>query len=149
MEVKNLIKKYLGQGRTMQIATVDGDQPWICTVYFVPDENQNLYWLSYPERRHSKEIMTNNKIAIAVPIKFDKRPIVGIQAEGTAEEIKDADIVKKIMPVYVEKYAQGKDFYNLFIEGKNKHQLYKFTSRKYALMDETSFSDEQKHEYIP
>jgi uncharacterized protein YhbP (UPF0306 family) len=149
MEVGELIKEYLRQGRMMQIATSTDGQPWICTVYFVPDEKQNLYWLSYPERRHSQEIAQNSKVAIAIPIKFDSRPIIGIQTEGSAEKIKDADVIKGILPAYVEKYGQGKDFYSLFIAGKNRHELYKYTPTKYALMDETNFSDENAHEWIP
>jgi uncharacterized protein YhbP (UPF0306 family) len=142
-----LIKKYLQQGMMMQIATTSGVQPWICTVYFVPDEQQNLYWLSLPARRHSLEIAKNNKIAIAIAIKFDKNPIIGIQAEGTAEVVDDPEVVKEIMPYYIEKYGSGKDFVELFEAGKNQHQLYKFAPNKYFLFDEINFKDGQKHEW--
>jgi uncharacterized protein YhbP (UPF0306 family) len=149
MEVGELVKKYLRQGRMMQIATAAGSQPWICTVYFVPDEQQNLYWLSLPTRRHSQEVAKNNKIAVAIAVKFDKNPIIGIQAEGTAGIVNDLDAIKKIMPYYIEKYDSGKDFVELFEAGKNQHQLYKFTPRKYFLFDETNFNDGQKHEWAP
>jgi uncharacterized protein YhbP (UPF0306 family) len=147
--VENLIKDYLKRGRMMQVATSVGGQPWICTVYFVPDEQQNLYWLSLPTRRHSQEIEKNNKIAVAIAVKFDKNPIIGIQAEGTAEVVKNAETVKKIMPTYIEKYGNGKDFYELFKSGKNEHWLYKFTPRKYFLLDEINFNDGQKHQWAP
>src|ERR1700754_574057 len=101
-EVRDLIKKYLAQGRVMQIATVSGDQPWICTVYYVEDGDLNLYWLSFPTRRHSQEIAKHNKVAIAVPVKFNK-PITGIQVEGSVEIVKDAEQVSKIMENYVAK----------------------------------------------
>jgi uncharacterized protein YhbP (UPF0306 family) len=147
MNVENLIKKYLVETRMMQIATVSGEQPWICTVYFVADKDQNLYWLSLPARRHSQEIAKNSKVAVAIAVKFDKNPIVGIQAEGAAEIIKNAEVVKEVLPSYVEKYGSGKDFYDNFVAGKNEHALYKFTPAKYALFDETNFSDGQKHEW--
>jgi general stress protein 26 len=137
---EDLVKKYLQQGRMMQIATVSGDKPWICTVYFVPDEQQNLYWLS-------QDIAKNSKIAVAIAVKFDKNPIIGIQAEGIAEIVNEGEVVKKILPDYVEKYGSGKDFVELFESGKNQHQLYKFTPSKYFLFDETNFSDGQKHEW--
>jgi uncharacterized protein YhbP (UPF0306 family) len=149
MEVKDLIKKYLAQSRMMQIATVDGDQPWICTVYYVEDEDLNLYWLSHPTRRHSQEIEKHNKVAVAIPIKFDKNPVTGIQAEGRAEAIKDERIVKKILPAYVEKYGNGKDFVDLFLAGKNQHWLYKFTPVKYKLFDENTFKDNPEKEWKP
>jgi predicted nucleotidyltransferase component of viral defense system len=108
-----------------------------------------LDWLSLPTRRHSQEIEKNNKIAVAIAVKFDKNPIIGIQAEGTAEVVKNAETVKKIMPTYIEKYGNGKDFYELFKSGKNEHWLYKFTPRKYFLLDEINFNDGQKHQWAP
>jgi uncharacterized protein YhbP (UPF0306 family) len=148
-QVMPLIEKYLEQGRMMQIATYADGQPWVCTVYFVADKDSNLYWLSLPARRHSQEIAKNNNIAIAVAVKFDKNPIIGIQAEGSAEVINDLDIIKMALPDYVAKYGSGKDFVELFKSGKNQHQLYKFTPSKYYLFDEVNFKDGQKHEWVP
>ena len=149
MEVFELIKKYLSESRMMQIATSDNGQPWVCTVYYVEDDKQNLYWLSLPTRRHSQEIASSSKIAVAIPVKFDKNPIIGIQADGVAEVIDDAAIVSKIMQKYTAKYQTGKDFYDNFIAGKNQHRLYKFTPSKYFLFDEVNFSDGEKHEWAP
>jgi uncharacterized protein YhbP (UPF0306 family) len=149
MEVGDLIKKYLRQARMMQVATIDGDQPWICTVYFVPDEQQNLYWLSLPTRRHSEEIAKHNMVAVAIAVKFDKNPIIGIQAAGIVEVVKDAEVVKSVIEPYIEKYNRGMDFYDLFTAGKNEHVMYKFTPSKYELFDEVNFPDGQKHEWQP
>jgi uncharacterized protein YhbP (UPF0306 family) len=102
MQESDLIKKYLREGRVMQIATSIDSRPWVCTVYFVPDEQHNLYWLSLPARRHSLEIAKNNKIAIAIAVKFDKNPIIGIQSEGSVAVVGDEETVKKVLPAYVE-----------------------------------------------
>lgn len=139
MNVENLIKQHLSDKKMMQIASVSGDQPWICTVYFVTDNKQNLYWLSLPSRRHSIEIKNTNKIAVAVPVEFDQ-PVIGIQSEGTATEVSDSEVIKNIMKLYVDKYGQGKDFYDNFLAGKNQHVLYKFTPKSYLLFDEKNFS---------
>jgi uncharacterized protein YhbP (UPF0306 family) len=146
MEVKDLIKKYLSKSRMMQIATVDNGQPWICTVYYVEDEDLNLYWLSHPTRRHSKEIEKHNKVAIAVPVKFDK-PVTGIQAEGKVEVVEDTDEIAKVMRDYVNKYDSGRQFYDNFVAGKNEHYLYKFTPKKYKLFDENTFKDNPEKEW--
>ena len=145
--VEKLVKEYLAEKRMMQIASVNGDQPWICTVYFVADEHQNLYWLSLPKRRHSQEIKKNNKVAIAIPVKFDK-PVIGIQTEGVAEVVADSEVVKVVMEKYVEKYGQGKDFYDNFVAGKMEHSLYKFTPKRFALFDEVHFSTGDPQEWI-
>lgn len=145
MEPLELIRQYLPKGRMMQIATVSGDQPWICTVYFVEDDDLNLYWLSLPTRRHSQEIATHNKVAIAVPIKFDK-PVTGIQAQGTAAPVTDERVIADVMRRYVDRYNSGQQFYDLFVAGQNQHVLYKFTPSKYVLFDEVTFPDDGRKE---
>ena len=145
MQPLDLIRSYLPQGRMMQIATVDGDQPWICTVYFVEDEELNLYWLSFPTRRHSQEIAKHSKVAVAVPIKFDK-PVVGIQAEGVAETVADKEVIAAVMQRYVAKYNSGQQFYDNFVAGRNQHVLFKFTPSTYVLFDEVNFPTDGRQE---
>ena len=129
----------------MQVATVHRRQPWVCTVYYVEDDELNLYWLSLPERRHSQEIAKHNKVAVAVPIKFDK-PVVGLQAEGVAEEVKSHKLIEQVMVRYVKRYNTGRDFYDNFMAGKNQHKMYKFTPSAYYLFDEVTFGDGVKRE---
>jgi uncharacterized protein YhbP (UPF0306 family) len=147
LQIDILIKKYLSKSRMMQIATVDNGQPWICTVYYVEDEGLNLYWLSLPTRRHSQEIAKQSKVAVAIPVKFDKNPIIGIQVEGTAEAIKSAGEIAKVMKKYVAKYDSGKQFYDNFIAGKNEHWLYRFTPKSFVLFDEVTFKDNTRKEW--
>ncbi len=130
----------------MQVATVSGDQPWICTVYYVVDEDYNLYWLSLPTRRHSQEIAAHNKVAVAVAFKFDK-PIIGVQAQGTVEVVDQPELIQKIMRVYVTKYNSGEDFYDNFVQGNNQHLLYRFQPHSLVLFDEVNFKDEGRQEW--
>jgi uncharacterized protein YhbP (UPF0306 family) len=146
MDVNKLIKQHLAGGRMMQIATVSGDQPWICTVYYVEDEQLNLYWLSFPSRRHSQEIADHGKVAVAVPIKFDK-PVIGVQAEGLAMAVTDKAVVGKTMKLYSERHNSGHNFYDSFIAGANEHVLYKFTPCKMFLFDEVNFPGGQRQEW--
>lgn len=146
MNVKELIKKNLSECKIMQLATVSGGQPWICTVYYVADEEMNLYWLSLPSRRHSREIDSHNKAAITIPVKFDQ-PVIGMQAEGAAETVIDNTTVEKIMGYYVAKYNAGKDFYNNFVAGTNEHQMYRFTPKKFVLFDEVNFPVDSRKEW--
>lgn len=126
----------------MQLATDHIGQPWICTVYYVLDDELNLYWLSWPNRRHSLEIVSNNKVAITVPIKFDV-PVIGVQAEGMASKVTEASQVEAVMKKYVKKYNSGKNFYTNFLAGNNQHEMYKFTPRIYQLFDEVNFTENE------
>ena len=66
MDLKKLIKDYLSQAQMMQLATSVNDQPWVCNVWFAADEDMNIYWFSSITRRHSKELLKNNKVAAAI-----------------------------------------------------------------------------------
>lgn len=132
----------------MQVATSMGNQPWVCSVYFVADKDHNLYWLSFPSRRHSQEIEKNQNVAVALAVKLDK-PVVGLQAEGRAQVVNDKEVIKQIMKKYVAKYGAGKDFYDNFVAGKNQHVLYKFTPKQYVLFDELNFVGDPRQQWQP
>lgn len=139
MVAKDYIKKYLQKKMTMQTATANGNQPWVCSVFYVADDNQNLYWLSFPSRRHSQEITKNKKAAIAIVVRADW-PVIGIQSEGIISVVQEEKVVKKIMQSYVDKYGKGSDFYDNFVAGTNEHWLYRFTPKQFVLFDEKHFS---------
>lgn len=124
----------------MQLATSVNDQPWVSTVYFVEDEKLNLYWLSLPGRRHSKELEKNPKAAIAMQIKTSL-PVIGIQTEGEVEIVSDTTLVEDVMARYVQKYGSGKNFITNFARGKNRHVMYKFKPTCYVIFDEMNNTD--------
>ncbi len=144
---KKLIRQYVsGSARTMQLATLSDDQPWVSTVYFVADDELNLYWLSWPSRRHSKEIAAHDKVAAAIVIKFDQ-PIIGLQIEGKAEKVNNAATVAEVMELYVAKYGAGEKFYDNFVSGKNQHHMYRLRPSLFVLMDEVNFKEEGRIEW--
>lgn len=145
---ENYLKRYLADAPIMQLATSNAHQPWVCSVYFVADEYLNLYWLSYPDRRHSQEIAANNKIAITIALKHDL-PVIGLSAQGSASTENDPEIVAKIMKLYVQKYNEGHKFFDNFKAGTNKHKLYKFTPIKYSLFDEVNYAKDSSVDFIP
>lgn len=124
---------------TMQLATAADGKPWIATVYFVAD-NLNLYWLSWPERRHSQELTKRADVAATVVVKTDI-PVIGVQLTGVAEEVTDEDTVTRIMTRYVAKYGTGDTFAKHFADGTNHHRLYKLTPREVQLFDEMNYPE--------
>lgn len=142
MNPTDLVREYLqGDARTMQLATVMDGKPWISTVYFVADDELNLYWLSWPERRHSREIAENPQVAATVVIKTDK-PVIGVQLDGVADIVTDSTRVVEVMDRYVAKYDAGKEFVAKFAEGTNHHVLYALTPQHIQLFDEVQFPSE-------
>lgn len=142
------VDEFLAAGSVMQLATIGGGKPWISTVYFVADSERNIYWLSVPERRHSKEVAENPNVAVAIAIKHDL-PVIGIQAEGTVAIVNDEVVVERVIADYMKKYdGAGKDFHQRFIDGKNKHQLYRLTPSMLVLFDEVHFKSSPQQRII-
>lgn len=136
---EDLVKKYLqSSAQTMQLATVHNGKPWIATVYFVADHDLNVYWLSWPSRRHSKHINEQANVAATVVIKTDQ-PVIGVQMEGAATIVEDDTTVQNIMKLYVAKYNTGRGYYKAFVAGTNKHQMYKLAPTAMSLFDEVNF----------
>lgn len=141
--VKDYIRTGLQAGRVMQLATVRDDGPWIATVYFVADSTGNVYWLSFPARRHSEDVAKDDRAAVAIAIKLDK-PVIGLQASGTVHEITDLETVQRVLPDYVAKYGSGVDFVERFARGEAEHRLYRFTPEEWWLFDEVHYPGGQR-----
>ncbi|MEX0616853.1 MAG: pyridoxamine 5'-phosphate oxidase family protein [Candidatus Woykebacteria bacterium] len=146
MTLKKLVEDYLNEAKMMQLATVSGDQPWSCTLYYVADESLNLYWISMENTRHSKEIGQHEKVSASIPIKFKDLVVVGVQAEGVAELVKNTEEIKRIMSLYTNKFNRGKDWYKNFIDGKNDHKLYRMKPRSFVIYDRENFPDNPRRE---
>lgn len=111
-------------------------------MYFVADDDMNLYWLSLPSRQHSRMIEENPNIAVAIVVKPDI-PVIGIQAHGKSEIVRDQQVVKNVMRRYCQKYdGAGRDFVRNSLEGKNQHNLYRFVVSYWQIFDEVNFADE-------
>ncbi len=149
-DIEQLIRGYLKKGHMMQVATVSGYQPWICTVYFVADEDLNLYWISVPGRRHSQEIAAHTKVAAAIPIAYVAgEKVVGMQVEGDAAEVADEAELKKAAELYHARFSHDDDFVEDFVAGRREHKFYRIKPRLIVLFDEQTFAANARKEWQP
>lgn len=103
--LKKQITAYLAKANMMQLATANGDKPWICNVWFAADKDLNIYWISSSNRRHSIELSDNPHVAAAIctvrePSEGDNG---AIQLEGLAHEVSDSNEINHAMDLYVER----------------------------------------------
>jgi hypothetical protein len=74
--------------------TADDGSPNAAPLFYYPDAELNLYWLSSPESRHSRNLAARPRVAVTVfPPVTDWREIRGVQMEGTASSIADDAIL--------------------------------------------------------
>ncbi|MBI2581434.1 pyridoxamine 5'-phosphate oxidase family protein [Candidatus Woesearchaeota archaeon] len=145
--IEEFVRKYLKEGRMLQIATVDEGQPWSCTVYYASDEDLNIYWISEPNTRHSREIQKHSKVAGSIPIKFDDLIVIGVQLEGDAELVKSTSEIKEKLRLYSDKFNRGMDWYESFVAGKNEYKLYRIRPRLFVIFDRVNFPENNRQEW--
>jgi len=149
MKPDELADQYLGEQHMMQLATLAGDQPWCCTVYYVHDKDRNLYWASLPSRRHSQEIAQHNKVASAIAVKFTKgEKVIGIQVSGTAEQLEPSETIRPVAEQYAEKFGRDEQWINDFVAGRTEHRLYKLSPGSIDLFDEVNFPNGERQKVL-
>lgn len=106
--MRDLIKEYLDSKKDMQLATVANGKPWICTVYFVYDDDFNLYWTSGRSRQHSLEILKDSNAAVTIVRDTERKQ--ALQISGNAFEVANGDL-ERVHALYQNRY--GKKDYDL------------------------------------
>ena len=144
---RDLITTYLAEAKIIQLATSKADQPWICSLHYGADEDGSMYWISKPTTRHSEDIASNSKVAVTIAVKA-ARPLIGIQAEGTAAVIEDPEALSSAMEVYIKAQGTDRAFAEQIIAGTNEHKLYKFSPSRFSLFDEVTYSHQRPQEWV-
>lgn len=133
--------KVLEDGYLMSLGTVDDGGVWVADLIYVHDDDFNLYWISFPQVRHSKAVGGNSRAACAVTAAHQTGKERALQMEGVIEEIQGPLFeyekmleAKRGLPV---PQAAGE----ILDKG---HVWYKFTPAKIELLHSEPFGYEKK-----
>ena len=87
------IHSFLAAQSTLALATVNADgTPTTAPLFYVSDEELNLYWLSSPRSRHSVNLSERPNVAATIyPTVWEWQEIRGLQIEGQASAIENED----------------------------------------------------------
>lgn len=109
MTLKEQIYKYLQTQRLMTIATY-GEEPWIANVYYLVDEDLNLYFMSKNFRQHCQDIKENPNVACAIADSSQPiyKPQKGIQLNGKTKVVNTFEKIKWAAKLWNKLIAQGK-----------------------------------------
>ncbi len=144
MDPNQIAREYIKSAHVMQLATVAGNQPWLCTVHYAVDAEWNFYWLSMRNRRHSLELVANPKVAVTIV----KNPEVkhAIQMEGEASEVA-ADQLEYAHNLYGEAYGQKDNRLDEAKSGKQDQRTYYVFKPSHVMMfDESFLPNDPSHE---
>lgn len=134
----------------MSLATCLDNKPWVCEIHFVYDDDLNFYFLSKPDRRHSKEISLNPNVAgdIIKQHGLDDRPR-GIYFEGKAEML--GRVEKEDIPhrLYEERFSIGPEMLDEINNDPAGHKFYKITPELFVVFDAVNSPDNPRQEWRP
>ena len=123
----------------MVLGTADrAGHPWTSPVYFAPAGYRELYWVSDPGTRHSRNIDARPEVSIVV---FDSSaPIstgTGVYMSGTAEQVLGAQRAAGIECFSRRSLAHGGREWTVDdIEGAARLRLYRATATEQWVLDE-------------
>ena len=116
--------------RYMVLGTADADGwPWTSPVWYAREGYEELYWVSSPQTRHSRNIATRPQISIVV---FDSQVAPGSAAalymQATAQELTGPELDRGMAVFAREDAAQGLPLWTLAdVTAPAKHRLYRAT----------------------
>ena len=145
MNLRKLIEEYLKEAKLMQLATSIDNQPWVCSVWFAADKDLNIYWFSSTSRRHSKEVMKNQKVAAAIALpQTPKDTPRGLQLQGVAEQVTSKRDVLKAISLFVSRIFTKEQITNFMKLKGNPHKFYKIKPTQFVLFDAVNFPDSSR-----
>ena len=148
MKLRKLIEEYLKDAKLMQLATSIDNQPWVCSVWFAADQDLNIYWFSSNTRRHSTEVMNNQKVAAAIVLpQTPQDPPRGLQLQGIAEILTRQVDVDKATSVYADRIFPKETIEKLMRSKENPHKFYRIKPTQFVLFDAVNFGDNWRQEY--
>lgn len=149
MEIEQFIRDYVPDVLHMSLATSNDNKPWVCEVHFAYDDKLNLYFISSPMRRHSREIALNPYVSgnIIKPHEKGQKPS-GVYFEGTAELLVDITPESDIYKLYVKQ--QGAHPALASLDHPKGPRFYKVTISDFYVFDATgTLGPPDKYHYKP
>lgn len=92
------VQRILATNRYLTLGTATpGGSPWVTPVYFAHEDPTVLWWVSAPDARHSRNLLTNPAVAVVV---FDSTVPIGgaaaVYGEAWAGECADDAVAEGI-----------------------------------------------------
>jgi nitroimidazol reductase NimA-like FMN-containing flavoprotein (pyridoxamine 5'-phosphate oxidase superfamily) len=123
---EEIARQILDANSYMTLATADeSGTPWASPVWFAPSEYRELFWISSPDARHSRNIAARPEIAIVI---FDSTVAVGdaqaVYMAARAEQVEatQIDVFNRVGE------AQGlRAWTHDDVTAPSKHRLYRAT----------------------
>ena len=135
-----IAREILAANAYMTLATADeSGMPWASPVWFAAHEYRELFWMSRPEARHSRNIAARPQVAIVV---FDSNVRVGagqaVYMNAVAGQLGADDLERGIAAFARREAAQGLSQTTVDdVTGNAEHRLYRAEISEHWILDPT------------
>ena len=111
-ETRQVIQAFLETQSTLSLATVNAEgHPESAPVFYVSDDQFNLYWLSGTSVAHSVNLNAHSRVSGNIyPAVWQWADIVGLQIKGEAQAVSDERVREQILLIYLRKFQLPPSF---------------------------------------
>lgn len=148
-ELYSKLKPYMQRAKLATIATSHANKPYAVTVFYCVDENLNFYFLSKASRRHSKEIVKNPHVSMAIApdsITWGTK-VTGLTVEGTCKPLFGSE-ASAAFKRYTKRFPIAADLSKEFKEKKHlrkySHEMWVVKPKTIKVWDESKYGYEGK-----
>ena len=134
----DILQAVLAANRYMTLGTADEHgHPWVTPVWFAPAEHRELFWVSSPAARHSRNIAIRSAVSIVI---FDSQVPVGSAAAvymtAVAHELTGAAQERGLEVFARESEAQGLSVWGMAnVTAPARHRLYRAAVTEQWVLD--------------
>lgn len=150
MDLKQLIQNYLSETKMLHLATLAGNQPWVCNVWYAADDNLNIYWFSGTNRRHVAEVSANPLVAGGITLpQTPQDPPRGLQFQGTTTQLTAKTDIEKAIHLYDGRIFPEAKVREYMAFPTNPHSFFVIKPSLFVLFDLVNFPNSPRQEFIP
>ncbi len=140
-----MLLKYLKTQKLMSLAT-RGKDMWSASVYYLFDENFNLYFLSPPNSIHCRNISKNSQVSLSIADSGQKVSDnkIGFQMRGKAEKMRKVDTIKNIISMWNNNHKDAPPISFTSFMKAAKSRFYKITPLYIKLFSEINGKEKER-----
>ena len=135
-DLGDLARSIVDWNRFMALATADASGvPWASPVWYAPRGYRELFWVSSPKARHSRNIAERPELAIVIFDSHEPGSWKAVYMSGVAEQVADVD---EGIEVFARRSAeQGLSVWTRDnVLPPAKHRLYRATVHEHFVLDD-------------
>lgn len=149
MTPQDLLRQYLPTARVMQVASCADGKPYAVNVHYYSDETGNLYWVSFQNTRHSRELEASPNACAVIKVHEDTSEenwIIGVSIEGEVEYL-GSNPGPGIAEAYQSKLDKPQQLMDDIKAEAKPLGFYRLRPSAYSLFDTKNFPKDPKQEW--